>query len=131
MDLLRTHLDQVLEHDLTIIENAKPGSDERSKAIEDFVSMYRLRTEEDELKIKRLSEDNRAYANQAETDIQEKQLAKSRYEFLIRAVVDIGIAGLGLLAYDKWFSRGLLFESTGTIGSPWVKGLITKMFPKK
>ena len=45
--------------------------------------------------------------------------------------VQVGLAVGGWLVYDIWNRRGLKFEETGTITSPWTRNLVSRMLPKK
>lgn len=131
MEHLKRHLDEVLEKDLTVIERTTSGSPERKKLVDDFKELYELRIEEKRIELEHLKEDNRATDQERSSEMKLIEISHSRHDTIIRVLADIGIAGAGMLAYDRWFRRGLLFERTGSVGSPWVKGLITKMIPKK
>lgn len=123
-DKIRESLDEVIGKEIENLSTFETGSKEKSTAIADLTQLYRLRIEE--AKIEQAK--NEKYD---ELDIKHAQLNAQSLDRLINVGLQIGLTIGGWIAYDIWNRRGLKFEETGTITSPWTRNLLSRMLPKK
>lgn len=127
--------------------------EEKSKAIEDLVKLYKLRIEEEkveieadekynrrvmeddyhtrELALRRDEIDNEKAHNEAELEMQKNQLKYSIGDKIADVAMGVGTFLIGLRWSTKRYWEGLRFEQEGTITSHMVKGISSKIFPKK
>ena len=61
----------------------------------------------------------------------EKDTKYRLYGNVLLAASPLLVSILGNICYGIWQKRGYKFEETGTVTSPWLKGLINKMIPSK
>lgn len=117
MDKIKYLMDERIESELLDLSNLDSGSDEKTKAIADLDKLYRLRIEE----IKVINENEKLKAEQ-----NQKKLDR-----IFNAAINGGIAIGGWICYDIWSRRGFKFEQTGSVSTPWLRNLISKMLPGK
>ena len=116
MDEIKELLSEEIQDEIKNLSGLETGSEEKSKAINDLSKLHNLRIEE--LKIE---------SENAFKEAERKDRIKER---VIGVAVQVGLAIGGWIAYDIWHSRGLKFEETGTVTSPWTRNLMSKMAPK-
>lgn len=124
MDQIRMSLDEVIAQTLEVIKSSKSGSDERAEAIKELKELHAARIEE--LKAEQAQRD---YVREEHTRAEQNHFQK--FDTILKAGVQVGVAVAGWIAYDGWFRRGLHFETHNTVGSPWTRNLINRMLPKK
>lgn len=56
---------------------------------------------------------------------------RQKFEQWVSTGLQIGAMIIPIIAYDIWYRRGLRFEEHGTIGSPMVRNLMTRLLPNK
>lgn len=117
MDDIKHLLDEEIEAEFEKLSSMEAGSDERAKATEDLAKLYKLRI--DEIKAENERKDKKA---------QRKDLMTDR---LINIGLQLGLTAGGWLFYYICFHKGLKFEETGTLTSPWMRNLVSRMTPKK
>lgn len=93
--------------------------DELSVAIDNVVKLHNMRIEEEKIR----QEDVKLVQ-------EEKRKTERMLDRILTFTSTMGIAIGGWVTYDAWQKRGLIFEQTGSVVSPWVKNLITKALPK-
>lgn len=124
MDQIRMSLDEAIAQTLEVIKSSKSGSDERAEAIKELKELHAARIEE--LKAEQAQRDS---AQEECTRAEQNRFQK--FDTVLKAGVQVGVAIGGWLVYDGWFRRGLHFETHNTVGSPWTRNLINRMLPKK
>ena len=114
-------LDEELRSQIKDISTMTTGSEEKSKAIDDFVKLSRL-----------LNEDVRSEKEISDAETQRKEIQK---EQKTERYVRIGIAAAELIVplifYGLWMRKGLKFEETGSFTSTTFRGLINRFRPEK
>ncbi len=135
MDNLGT--DKMLEEEIRTqmrdLSRLSTGSDEKSRAIDDLVALYRLKIEEGKAvwdsdeKAARLAMDrNQSEEENVQKQAQMEEQKKDRY---FRLGVDTAGIVLPLIFYAVWMRRGFKFEETGTFTSSTFRGLINRFKP--
>lgn len=128
-------LDEEIAAEIRSISEMKDGSTEKSKAIGDLATLYKLRIEEnrnlweaDEKYDRRKMEEE---AGLRDEDIKRTQISeqiKDRY-------FKVGIAAAELMIplafYGIWMNKGFKFEETGAYTSTTFKGLFNRFRPTK
>lgn len=135
MSEIRNLLDDVIETKILDFSNSTNGIDEDEKTLEEIERLHKMRIEElkveNESKFKseqlRIEEDK----NSNERFIKLDQINSEKLETFINAAVTIGSGVGSWLLYRKCFRDGLKFEETGSLTSPWMRNLISKLIPKK
>jgi len=123
-DKIHDLLDDAIESEIRNLPNLEQGSSEKSNAIDNLTQLYKLRIEEAKI-------DQASVESDRDIALKQKQLEDQAKERKINIGLQLGLAFSSLLAYDAWYRRGLKFEETGVIRSPWIKNLVSRMFPKK
>ena len=117
MDEIRNLACEELKAEIKELSTLKLGSDEKQKAIGSVVELYKVVNEE------------------AEAEREREERRKQRKEQILNTIINVGVPAVltvgGWFAYDRWFAKGLKFEETGTITSPWIRNITSKMTPKK
>ncbi len=94
------------------------GSDEREKAVDEMIKLYKLKIEENKSKLeyeKFVTEKNKL----------KKQDKRERFKLGIEVM---GLV-LPLIFYAYWMKQGLKFEESGTFTSTTFRGLFQKFKP--
>lgn len=146
-------LNEEIAAEIQAISSLVPGSEEKSKAIEDLAKLYRLRIEETKSELD--AEDKRSRRTlESEASVRENEIKKSQLDEQIKADVQdeqykrsqldeqvkdryfrLGIAAAELLIplmfYGIWMRKGFKFEETGTYTSTTFRGLFNRFRPTK
>lgn len=146
-------LNEEIAAEIQAISSLDSGSEEKSKAIEDLVKLYRLRIEETKSELD--AEDKRSRRTlESEASVRENEIKKSQLDEQIKADVQdeqykrsqldeqvkdryfrLGIAAAELLIplmfYGIWMRKGFKFEETGTYTSTTFRGLFNRFRPTK
>lgn len=117
-------LDDVIVKEIENLPTLSAGSKEKSEAVEELTQLYKLKLETAKIEQEKESLE---FEKQTRKEQFESQ-AKDRW---VNFGLQVGITVGGWIAYDIWHRRGLRFEETGTITSPYTRNLISRMFPKK
>lgn len=115
--MIRTLLDEKIEENLKLLSKCRVGSQEANAVLDELSKLEGFRIEE--LKLENDKEDK------------ENHRKDQLFDRWITFGLQVGATVLPLLAYDIWYRRGLRFEETGTIGSPMVRNLMSKLIPNK
>lgn len=102
-------LDERIKKLIEYIDKLPEGSDEKIKALENLKTLYEIRM-------------NETKADQTKSDTVIKWVS---------AIGQIGLGVVSIVAYDRWYKRGLIFEEEGTIRSPMTRNLLSRMLPGK
>ena len=124
MDQNRNILDEEIKQEILALESLDAGSEEKAKAIDGVAKLHRMKLDELEAETRRLESENERELKEA----QRKDASKGQW---ISIAVQGGLAIGGWLCYDIWHRRGLKFEETGTVTSPWTRNLMSNMKPKR
>ena len=124
MDQIRMTLDEVIAQTIESIRTLPPGSEERAAAIKELKELHEARIEE-----MKIEQSRKERLRDERSRIDQRQFQK--FDSVLKAGTQAGLMIGSWLVYDGWFRRGLLFETKNTVGSPWTRNLINRMFPKK
>lgn len=124
MDQIKQKLDEEIEQEIQELSELEAGSEAKAKAIDGVTKLYRLKLDEVEVTTKRRESENQKELEEAKR----KDANKSQW---IGIAVQVGLAVAGWIAYDIWHRRGLKFEETGTVTSPWTRNLMSNMKPRR
>lgn len=117
MDDIKHLLDAAIVAEFEKLSSMEAGSEGKAKATEDLAKLYKLRI--DEIKAENERKDKKA---------QRKDLKHDRWtDFGLQ----LGLTAGGWLFYYICLHKGLKFEETGTIRSPWIRNVVSRMTPKK
>lgn len=144
---------EVLKEKLRGLNSFEPGSREEAAAVEQIATLYKLWIEEtknvmdyNEKYDRRIMENEQhnldgqlrekeiEYENDArerEEQFKREQAEEQKRDRLIGYGVQVGLTAITLIAYDVWYKMGIIVEETGTLRSPWVRNLMSRMLPKK
>ena len=132
---IKNLLDEEIKAEISGLSTLLPGSKEKSTAIENLETLYRLKIDETKTEIDLDEKRNRRGMDDesAERDIKLKQVqleeqVKDRY---FRIGIEAAGIILPLVFYAVWMRRGLRFEETGTYTSTTFKGLFNRFKPTK
>lgn len=128
-------LSEEIETEIEKLSSFADGSEEKNRAIKDLSVLHSLRINEIKVETERETEKNRydldLLSRADDTSNKEAQRKSDRVNLIVNIVVQVGLAIGGWIVYDIWNRRGLKFEETGTVTSPWTRNLMSKMTPKK
>lgn len=130
-DGIQKTLNEVIDIKLRNLVSLSFNSEERSNAIRELTELYKLRIEESKIDQVAIEIANKEVENDREWAIKREQLKNQTLDRYFSIGIQIGLAVGGWIVYDIWNRRGLKFEETGTITSPWTRNLISRMLPKK
>ncbi len=128
MDNTSRLLDEEIVRQLTDLSSYGTGSDDKSKAIDDLVQLYKLRIEEKKIAEARAESETKEANDLFQT---KKQLAEQKKDRYFRAGIAAAELILPLIFYGIWMGKGLKFEETGTFTSATFKGLLNRFRPTK
>lgn len=134
MDEIRNLLDKQIKTEIENLDYLEMGSKEKQNAIDGIAKLYELRLSENKAEMDqienqtRMELDTKKVENEIDSDkVKRKGANLDRWISLgLQIAIPLGT----FIAYDIWHRRGLKFEETGTITSPWTRNLMSKMTPK-
>lgn len=150
---LKDLLNEEIKTQIQDLSKLNPGSAEKSKAVDDVATLYKLKIDETKMELdfdekqerRKMDKENRL----KDDALKERQLGDEnsvrehddliRKEQLAEQVKDryirLGIAAaeiiLPLIFYSKWMKKGFKFEETGTFTSTTFRGLFNRFKPTK
>lgn len=125
---IRRLLGEEIKTEIQKLSSLESGSKEKSTAIEDLATLYRLRIEETKNELDFDEKyDSRASDQQLKKDQLEEQV-KDRY---FRLGVEVASILLPMMFYAVWMRRGFRFEETGTYTSTTFRGLFNRFKPTR
>ena len=135
------------------LSKLNPGSAEKSKAVDDLATLYKLKIDETKMELdfdekqarRKMDKENRlkddAIKEQQLKDensvrehdelIRKEQLAEQVKDRYIRLGIAAAEIILPLIFYSKWMKKGFKFEETGTFTSTTFRGLFNRFKPTK
>lgn len=125
---IRRLLGEEIKTEIQKLSSLESGSKEKSTAIEDLATLYKLRIEETKNELDFDEKyDSRASDQQLKKDQLDEQV-KDRY---FRLGVEAASILLPMMFYAVWMGRGFRFEETGTYTSTTFRGLFNRFKPTK
>ena len=128
-------LDEEIASEIQSISEMKDGSTEKSKAISDLATLYKLRIEEN----KNLWEADEKYdrrkmeeeAGLRDEDIKRTQISEQIKDRYFKVGIAAAELMIPLVFYGIWMNKGFKFEETGAYTSTTFKGLFNRFRPTK
>ena len=128
-------LDKEIAAEIQSISEMKDGSTEKSKAISDLATLYKLRIEEN----KNLWEADEKYdrrkmeeeAGLRDEDIKRTQISEQIKDRYFKVGIAAAELMIPLVFYGIWMNKGFKFEETGAYTSTTFKGLFNRFRPTK
>ena len=128
-------LEEELIEQIKALSELEPGSDKKSKAIDDLSKLYRVRIEEnktvwdaDEKYNRRVLDEK---LNTTDSDFKSQQMTEQIKDRYFKVGIAAAELMIPLIFYGVWMNKGFKFEETGTITSTVFKGLINRFRPTK
>lgn len=150
---LKDLLSEEIKTQIQDLSKLDPGSTEKSKAVDDLATLYRLKIDETKMELdfdekqarRKMDKENRlkddAIKEQQLKDensvrerdelIRKEQLAEQVKDRYIRLGIAAAEIILPLIFYSKWMKKGFKFEETGTFTSTTFRGLFNRFKPTK
>ena len=114
MNEIKELLNEEIKTSIENLSKFEDGSEERAKAVEDVIKLYKLSTEEAKI----------------EAEIEETR--KSRIDSKLMTWVNVGVSLFtfitGTCVTAGLYKKGLKFEETGTIASQHTRQILPKIF---
>lgn len=150
---LKDLLSEEIKTQIRELSELSPGSAEKSKAVDDLATLYKLKIDEtkmeldfdekqarhkmdkenrlkdDALKEQQLKDENSVH--ERDELIRKEQLAEQVKDRYIRLGIAAAEIILPLIFYSKWMKKGFKFEETGTFTSTTFRGLFNRFKPTK
>lgn len=150
---LKDLLSEEIKTQIQDLSKLNPGSAEKSKAVDDLATLYKLKIDETKMELdfdekqarRKIDKENRlkddAIKEQQLKDensvrerdelIRKEQLAEQVKDRYIRLGIAAAEIILPLIFYSKWMKKGFKFEETGTFTSTTFRGLFNRFKPTK
>lgn len=150
---LKDLLSEEIKTQIQDLSKLNPGSAEKSKAVDDLATLYKLKIDETKMELdfdekqtrRKMDKENRlkddAIKEQQLKDensvrerdelIRKEQLAEQVKDRYIRLGIAAAEIILPLIFYSKWMKKGFKFEETGTFTSTTFRGLFNRFKPTK
>lgn len=150
---LKDLLSEEIKTQIQDLSKLDPGSAEKSKAVDDLATLYKLKIDETKMELdfdekqarRKMDKENRlkddAIKEQQFKDensvrerdelIRKEQLAEQVKDRYIRLGIAAAEIILPLIFYSKWMKKGFKFEETGTFTSTTFRGLFNRFKPTK
>ena len=150
---LKDLLSEEIKTQIQDLSKLDPGSAEKSKAVDDLATLYKLKIDETKMELdfdekqarRKMDKENRlkddALKEQQLKDensvrerdelIRKEQLAEQVKDRYIRLGIAAAEIILPLIFYSKWMKKGFKFEETGTFTSTTFRSLFNRFKPTK
>lgn len=124
MEEIKRMLDEEIKTEIQELSKYETGSKEKSAAIEDLATLYRLKIEENE-------KEDSMIIQKFECKLKEDQKSEQIKDRYFRLGIAAAELVLPLVFYAFWMRRGFKFEETGTYTSTTFRGLFNRFRPTK
>lgn len=124
MEKIKRMLDEEIKTEIQELSKYETGSKEKSAAIEDLATLYRLKIEENE-------KEDIMIIQEFECKLKEDQKSEQIKDRYFRLGIAAAELVLPLVFYAFWMRRGFKFEETGTYTSTTFRGLFNRFRPTK
>lgn len=150
---LKDLLSEEIKTQIQDLSKLDPGSAEKSKAVDDLATLYKLKIDETKMELdfdekqarRKMDKENRLKDDTLkEQQLKDENLVRERDELIRKEqlaeqvkdrYIRLGIAAaeiiLPLIFYSKWMKKGFKFEETGTFTSTTFRGLFNRFKPTK
>ena len=150
---LKDLLSEEIKTQIQDLSKLNPGSAEKSKAVDNLATLYKLKIEETRMELdfdekqarRKMDKENRLKDDALkEQQLQDENSVRERDELIRKEqlaeqvkdrYIRLGIAAaeiiLPLMFYSKWMKKGFKFEETGTFTSTTFRGLFNRFKPTK
>lgn len=150
---LKDLLSEEIKTQIQDLSKLDPGSAEKSKAVDDLATLYKLKIDETKMELdfdekqarRKMDKENRLKDDALkEQQLKDENLVRERDELIRKEqlaeqvkdrYIRLGIAAaeiiLPLIFYSKWMKKGFKFEETGTFTSTTFRGLFNRFKPTK
>lgn len=132
---IRKLLDDMIEEKIQDVSALTVGSEEETSAVNELAQLHKLRIEELKVETDYVSKQNQINADKEariiENSLKHEQLRSQAIDRWANVGKDVLIAIGGWALYRHCFREGMKFEQFGTITTPWMRNLISKVLPKK
>lgn len=121
-------LGEELKRQIESLSSLETGTREMGTAVDDVTKLYKLLIDTEKVSAESRKLDIEENKNKNDSANMLNEQKKDRY-------VKIGIAAaeivIPFILYGMLMRKGLKFEETGCVTSPWTKNLINRITPKK
>ena len=124
MEKIKRMLDEEIKTEIQELSKYETGRKEKSAAIEDLATLYRLKIEENE-------KEDSMIIQEFECKLKEDQKSEQIKDRYFRLGIAAAELVLPLVFYAFWMRRGFKFEETGTYTSTTFRGLFNRFRPTK
>ena len=121
---LNEKLNKELERRFEDLENLETGSDEQTKATDNIVKLYKLRTDVNEQEASAAADADKYALEKHKLELEEQKVKDSKLISIIGTMASVGVTRAGFAVGSHWYGKGFKFEETGTICSSTFKGLM-------
>ena len=132
---IKNLLCEEIEEEILKLYSLEVGSKEKSAAINDLATLYRLKIEETKTELEFDEKRERRFMeiNQSDSDIRIKrsQLTVDEKDRYFRLGIEVAGIILPLIFYAAWMKRGFRFEENGTFTSTTFRGLFNRFKPTR
>ena len=125
---IRRLLGEEIKTEIQKLSSLESGSKEKSTAIEDLATLYRLRIEETK---NELDFDEKYDSRVSDQLLKKEQLDEQVKDRYFRLGVEAASILLPMMFYAVWMRRGFRFEETGTYTSTTFRGLFNRFKPTR
>ena len=125
---IRRLLGEEIKTEIQKLSSLESGSKEKSTAIEDLATLYRLRIEETK---NELDFDEKYDSRVSDQLLKKEQLDEQVKYRYFRLGVEAASIILPMMFYAVWMRRGFKFEETGTYTSTTFRGLFNRFKPTR
>jgi hypothetical protein len=125
---IRRLLGEEIKTEIQKLSSLESGSKEKSTAIEDLATLYRLRIEETK---NELDFDEKYDSRASDQLLKKEQLDEQVKDRYFRLGVEAASILLPMMFYAVWMRRGFRFEETGTYTSTTFRGLFNRFKPTR
>ena len=150
---LKDLLSEEIKTQIQDLSKLDPGSAEKSKAVDDLATLYKLKIDETKMELdfdekqarRKMDKENRLKDDALkEQQLKDENSVRERDELIRKEqfaeqvkdrYIRLGIAAaeiiLPLIFYSKWMKKGFKFEETGTFTSTTFRSLFNRFKPTK
>lgn len=124
-------LEEEIRAQLEKLSSLNSGTPEHSAATADLERLYKLKIQEVENERAFRARCDRDVLDERELQLKAEQLDEQRKSRWWSNGIQIGTVAGGWAMYEIWQRRGYKFETVGTITTPWLRNLVSRMLPKR
>ena len=117
-------LEEEIKNRLNVISLMEDGSEEKKRATDEVVELYKIYLEE-----RKLEEERERTSREGKNA--KSQVLVSILGTVLGVVAPLGSTLIGNIFVDKFLDKGLKYESTGVVTSKFVSTLINHIRPGK